>query len=69
MESEVQQDRQRTYDVTLRYVRITIVTVETTMRFVCVVVQHVIVNSIKIMSVVQKRFYEELMSPATMKRT
>jgi hypothetical protein len=34
MESEVQQDRQCMYNVTLRYVRITIVTVETTMRCV-----------------------------------
>ena len=35
MESEVQQDWQRMYNVTLRYVRITIVTVVTTMCCVC----------------------------------
>jgi len=36
---------------------------------VCIVELHVAVNNIKILSVAQKWFYDEFMSPATMKRT
>ena len=68
MESEVQQHRQRMYNVTLRYVRITIVAVETTMRCVCCCATcHC--QRYKNNEYCAKIFYEEFMSPATLKRT
>jgi len=66
MESEVPQNRQRMYNVTLRYVRITVVTTET-MRCVCYCATcHC--QQYKNNERCAKMFYGEFMSPATMKR-
>ena len=70
MEREVQQDRQRMYNVTLRYVRITTVTVETTMRCVwCCATCHC--QQYKNNECFAIFFFGEFtsMSPATLKRT
>lgn len=37
------------------------------MHFVCVIELHVTVNNVKVLSVAQKLFYDEFMSPATIK--
>ena len=50
-------------------VRVTLVTMKTTMRSVCIVELHVTVNNIKILSVAQQCVYDHLMPPATIKLT
>jgi hypothetical protein len=57
------------YNVTMWCVRVTLVTMKTTMRSVCIVELQVTVSNIKILSVAQQHVYGHLMPPATIKRT
>jgi hypothetical protein len=64
----IKQERQCMYNVILWRIRVTTVAVKTQQCTVCIVEVHVTFNTITILSVAQKCFYGEFMSPATTKR-
>jgi len=63
------QDRQSSYNVTLWFVRETIVTIIIQQCDLCVLFIYTAINNVKLWSAAQQCLYDEHMSPTTIERT